>query len=182
MWFSTPPPPSSWKGALSGLAGGLAASFAMNQFQAALSAATSAVSGDEADRHPGDDPSDTQEESREPATVKAASAISEGVFDHALTKQEKKVAGPAVHYSLGGSTGAVYGAAAEFLPEVTRGAGLPFGTVFWLVADEAAVPALGLSQAPTDYPPSVHVESFAIHLVYGLTTELVRRGVRHLLR
>ena len=182
MWFSTPPSPSSWKGAVAGLAGGLAASFVMNQFQAVLSTAKSVVSGDEADRHPGDDPSDEQETSREPATVKAASAISEGVFDHALTKQEKTVAGPAVHFSLGGSAGALYGVVAEFLLDVTIGAGLPFGTVFWLVADEAAVPALGLSKAPTEYPPSVHVESLAAHLVYGLTTELVRRGVRHLLR
>lgn len=182
MWFSTPPSPSSWKGAVAGLAGGLAASFVMNQFQAALSAAQRFVSGNEADRHPGDDPSDAQETSSEPATVKAASAISEGVFDHALTKREKKVAGPAVHFSLGGSTGALYGVAAEFLPAVTLGAGLPFGTAFWLVADEAAVPALGLSQAPTDYPPSVHLEALAAHLVYGLTTEIVRRGVRHLLR
>ncbi len=115
------------------------------------------------------------------ATVKAASAISEGVFDHKLTKKEKKVAGPAVHFAFGTATGAFYGALAEVAPLVGVGAGLPFGAIFWLAADEAAVPALGLSKSPTEYPLSTHANALASHLVYGLTTDLVRRAVRHAL-
>jgi hypothetical protein len=42
---------------------------------------------------------DSKEE--DDTTVKTASAISEGIFDHHLTKSEKKVAGPTVHYALG---------------------------------------------------------------------------------
>jgi putative membrane protein len=112
------------------------------------------------------------------ATVKTASAISEGIFDHKLTRGEKKFAGPAVHYAFGTSVGGLYGAAAELAPEVTKGAGLPFGAAFWLVADETALPLLGLSKGPTAYPISTHVYALASHLVYGLTAELVRRGVR----
>ena len=115
---------------------------------------------------------------QEPATVKAAEAISEGVFGHELTKSEKKVAGPAVHYAFGTSVGGLYGAVAEVVPEVRVGAGLPFGAVFWLVADETAVPLLGLSKSPTEYPLSTHVYALASHFVYGLTTEVVRRAVR----
>jgi putative membrane protein len=174
MRFARRPSPSLWKGAVAGLAGGLAASFAMNQFQAALRVAQRAV-GDGGPR------SDSASSS-EPATVQAASAISDGVFDHELTDAQKERAGPAVHYAFGGSTGAAYGAAAEWLPELTTAAGLPFGTAFWLVADEAAVPALGLSEATTAYPLSVHAEGLAAHLVYGLVAEVVRRGVRRLLR
>ena len=40
------------------------------------------------------------------------------------------------------------------------------------------VPALGLSRDSSDYPASVHVYSLASHMIYGLTTELVRRAVR----
>jgi putative membrane protein len=50
--------------------------------------------------------------------------------------------------------------------------------VFWLVVDETAVPVLGLSKPPTDYPASTHVYALASHLVYGLTAELVRRSLR----
>ena len=75
----------------------------------------------------------------------------------------------------------VYGAAAEVFPEVTAGAGLPYGAVVWLGADEGVVPLLGLSKAPNEYPVSTHAYALASHLVYGLTTEIVRRGVRNIL-
>ncbi|MCA1600512.1 MAG: DUF1440 domain-containing protein [Acidobacteria bacterium] len=114
-------------------------------------------------------------------TRRAASAISEGLFDHKLTEAEKKIAGPAVHYSFGTGAGGLYGAVAEVAPEVTAGAGLPFGAAFWLVVDEGAVPLLGLSKGPTEYPLSTHVYALASHFVFGVTTEVVRRSVRHAL-
>jgi putative membrane protein len=59
--------------------------------------------------------------------------------------------------------------------------GLPFGAAVWVIADEAVVPALGLSKSGKDYPLSTHVYAIASHLVFGLTTELVRRNVRRAL-
>jgi hypothetical protein len=85
-------------------------------------------------------------EAQDDTTVRAASTISEALFDHKLTQSEKKIAGPAVHYSLGTSVGGLYGVAAETAPEVTAGKGLPFGAAFWLVVDEGAVPFLGFSK------------------------------------
>jgi putative membrane protein len=70
---------------------------------------------------------------------------------------------------------------AEVVPEVTAGAGLPFGVAFWLVVDEGAVPLLGLSKGPMEYPLSTHAYALASHFVYGLTAELVRRSVRRAL-
>jgi len=67
------------------------------------------------------------------------------------------------------------------VPAVTAGAGLPNGASIWVVADERVVPALGLSKSPTEYPLSIHAYALASHFVYGLTTELVRRGVRNAL-
>jgi len=169
--------PSLLKGAVAGLLGGLAASWVMNQFQAAVPANTfKKLLGEPTEDTSGSD------ESAEPATVKAAEAVSEGVLDHELTKQEKQWAGPAVHYSFGSSAGLMYGLLAEAKPDLTAGAGLPFGVVFWATADEAAVPALGLSEAPWAYPPSVHVYSLVSHLVFGLAAEAVRRVVRGALR
>jgi hypothetical protein len=167
-----------------GLAGGLVASWTMNRFQDVWSQlaeefgqseepSAALDGGDESQQAQGGGEGQTDD-----ATVKAASAISEGIFDHELTKGEKKLAGPAVHYALGTSVGGLYGAAAELAPEVTAGAGLPFGAAFWLVADETAVPLLGLSKRPTEYPLSTHVYALASHFVYGLTAEVVRRAVR----
>ena len=70
-------------------------------------------------------------------------------------------------------------AMAELVPDVTVGAGMPFGTAVWLLADEVTVPLLGLSKSPTQYPLSKHAYALASHCVYGLTIEVVRRAVRN---
>jgi hypothetical protein len=175
------------KGLAAGLIGGLVASWTMNRFQDVwMKFANSQSSGAESHQQAEGQKSEQglqqaqkkSDEEQDDATVKTASAISEGIFDHELTKSEKKIAGPAVHYAFGTSVGGLYGVAAELAPEVARGAGLPFGAAFWLVADETALPLLGLSKGPTAYPVSTHVYALASHFVYGLTAELVRRGVR----
>ena len=120
----------------------------------------------------------SDDDEQDNATVKAASAVSEAIFNHRLTKDEKNMAGSAVHSSLGTGVGRLYGAVAEVVSEVTKGAGLPFGAAFWLVVDETAVPLLGLSKGSTKYPLSTDGYGLTSHLVYGLTAELVRRGLR----
>jgi putative membrane protein len=174
-----------WKGLAAGLAGGLVASWTMNQFQAAWTQAAEgfekphgAQSMQPSEGQKSGQTSEEDKDDQDDATVKAARAISEGVFGCELKESEKKAAGAAVHYALGTATGGLYGAVAEIAPEVTVAAGLPFGAAFWLVADETAVPLLGLSKPPTEYPVSTHVYAFASHLVYGLTAELVRRALR----
>jgi len=112
------------------------------------------------------------------AAVRTGNAVSEFVFEHHLTKSEKETAGAVAHYAMGVASGAIYGAVAEMLPVAIVAEGLPFGAAVWAIADEGVVPALGLSRSPAEYPASIHVYSFASHLVYGLTTELVRRAVR----
>jgi putative membrane protein len=176
------------KGLVAGMIGGFVASVVMNQFQQALHklmegeerghGAQSAQQGTphhgagEMLRERGVDSADDD------ATERTASAIAVGVFDHELTEKEKEAAGTAVHYAFGVSTGAFYGAVAELAPAVTQGFGTPFGAAVWLAADEGIVPSLGLSKSPTEYPISTHLYSLASHLVYGLTTEIVRRAVR----
>jgi putative membrane protein len=176
-----------WKGLVAGLFGGLIASWTMNRFQDVwfkLSENGSSASERSSDQDRADEerqPANSNKEEQDDTTVKAASVISEGLFGHELTKDEKKIAGPAVHYALGTAVGGLYGAAAEAMPELATGKGLPFGAAFWLVVDETAVPVLGLSKPPTEYPVSTHAYALASHLVYGLTAELVRRALRRAL-
>ena len=174
------------KGLVAGLAAGFVASWTMNQFQAAW---TRIVEGDEkphgaqsmqpSDGSKGDQERDVKEQ--DDATVETAKVISRNVFGHELQESEKKSAGAVVHYAFGTATGGLYGALAEVSPEVTMAVGLPFGAVFWLVADEISVPLLGLSKGPTEYPISTHAYALASHLVYGMTAELSRRALRQVL-
>ena len=186
-----------WKGLVAGLAGGLVASWTMNQFQAAWTRITEGFEKPHGAQSmqptEGPDPNDVldltealgrsnqEKEHQDDATVETAKVISRNVFGHELKESEKKSAGAAVHYAFGTVTGGLYGAMAEVTPQVTAGAGIPFGAVFWVVADEVTVPALGLAKGPTAYPVSTHVYALASHLVYGLTAELSRRAVRHVL-
>ena len=60
-------------------------------------------------------------------------------------------------------------------------AGLGFGAALWLVADVVAMPLLGLSRPTTRRRLEMHLQSLAAHLVYGITTELVRHPAGGLL-
>ena len=161
--------PDLVKGLIAGVAGGLVASFAMEQFQALWMAASRRWQG----QRPG--------RKAKPATVKAADAIAERVVGHKVRKKHQKLAGEAMHYAMGGSSAAVYGVLAEVAPIVTAGEGAAFGAAVWLVADEATLPALGLTKGPSKVPASTHVYALASHIVYGLVAEVVRRGMRRAL-
>lgn len=165
MWIRKVSGADTAKGALAGLAGGLVASWTMEMFQAALSKTVQKQ----------------KQGGGEPATVKVAEGVSEKVRDHGLAQEEKEPAGEMVHYAFGGGAGAVYGMAAEALPKAAAGWGTVFGAVLWVLADEVGVPSAGLGKWPADSPVPEQASAFAAHLVYGATTETVRRGVRRLL-
>jgi hypothetical protein len=168
------------KGALAGLAGGLAGTWVMNHFQAWWS---QAVHGAEpvsaAGRH---DARDWQElaEGRNANEV-AAQTIATHTIDRRLDRRELEAGAIAVHFAFGGTMGALYGALWEVSPATRQMGGAAFGTAVWAAADEVMVPLLGLSRPTTDHPPERHAHAFAAHIVYGVTTELVRRGVRTML-
>jgi putative membrane protein len=172
------------KGLAAGTIGGLVASWVMEEFQAVWTKASEAIQHSQSNGPNGSSSTQGSEQSpgdgeeQEPATVKAAEMISEKILGRQLAKDKKEIAGNAVHYATGAASGAIYGAAAELAPDVTAGAGILFGTAVWLVVDESAVPLLGLSKGPTEYPLSTHVYALASHCVYGLTTEVVRRALR----
>jgi len=178
--------PNVAKGVLAGLVAGLFASWTMNQFQAVWTRiaenrekAHGAQSMQPSQGSTGDQSEDVEEQ--DDATVETAKVISREVFGHELQESEKKPAGAVVHYAFGTATGGLYGALAEVSPQLTAGAGLPFGAAFWLIADEISVPLLKLSKGPTEYPVSTHVYALASHLVYGMTAEFSRRALRQVL-
>ncbi|HEU4507572.1 MAG TPA: DUF1440 domain-containing protein [Pyrinomonadaceae bacterium] len=178
--------PNIVKGVLAGLAAGLVASWTMNQFQAAWTRTAAngekphgAQSMQPSDGSTGDQREDVKKQ--DDSTVETAKVISREVFDRELRESEKRPAGAVAHYAFGTAGGGFYGALAELSPQVTAAAGLPFGAVFWVIADQVTVPLLGLKKGPTEYPVSTHVYSLASHLVYGMTAEISRRALRQVL-
>jgi len=150
------------RGFLAGAVGGLIACFAMSEFHSFFQKAESSA-----------------EDQQEDSTVKTASAISQKVFHHELTPQQKKIAGPAMHYGFGASVAMFYGAAVEVMPVLRTGWGMPFGVAVWLGAHVITVPALGLSEPVTRSTPRREAVEFSAHLVYGAVVEAVRRLLRN---
>src|SRR5256885_4327479 len=123
------------RGALAGAIAGLVGAYAMERFQALWSETEKRAR-----------PKQTAGAAKdEPATVKAAERVVETVLQADLPDEVKPVAGEVVHYGMGMLSGAIYGAVAEVLPIVRAGNGLLFGAVLWWVADETAVPSVGLA-------------------------------------
>jgi putative membrane protein len=118
-------------------------------------------------------PAATQEED---ATVKVADHLSRTVRGRPLDPSEKPAAGHVVHYGFGAVMGLLYGAAAVAVPAVTVGAGTGFGVAVWLGAHAIVVPALGLARSPLQQPLSKEAIELILHIAYGLTVGLGRRG------
>lgn len=165
------------RGILAGAVGGLVAAWVMNEFMAGpgkrLSKAVQTPEENDAQAQPSDEPD---------ATMKTADAIVQQVTGgQHLTYAQKQTGGPIVHYSFGALAGALYGGVAEYSAFARSGFGTTFGSALFAGADLLAVPALHLSAPLSETPSETLATPFAAHLVYGVTTEFVRRILRKVL-
>src|SRR5689334_15902662 len=128
--YSQPEPLS---GIVAGLIAGAAAAAAMNLFQRACSRMLLGYDewhGAQSLQKGGPDHGAAAmlrernaEDPTDDSAERLAQTLSVGLTDRKLTRDERRRAGTAFHYSYGMSMGAVYGAAAEYVPGATIGAG-----------------------------------------------------------
>ena len=89
-----------------------------------------------------------------------------------LSDERRSAAGAAIHYGLRIGSGSLYGARPAVDPALgpapRAGVRRP---ALWLIADEGATPALGLTPGPRAFPWQTHARALAAHLVYGLVAE-----------
>lgn len=165
------------RGILAGVAGGLAASWVMNEFSTTVGQKLS-----EAVETPAEQQQLKQQSDGEDATMKAADRIVETVTGgRHLSHEQREKGGPIVHYGFGALMGGIYGALAEYSDVAKAGFGTSFGGILFATADLLGVPAMKLGPWPSEYPVSSLANPLATHLVYGATTELVRRVAREIL-
>jgi len=164
------------KDALAGLIGGLIASAVMSVvIETGVEAMEKSLPHEEVERRTVKSP-----EGQSP-TAKTASAVAERVAGKRLTRRQAESMDPVVHYAFGGLVGALYGVLSKRVPAVGAGRGLGYGTAVWLGADVGALPALGLSRAPNEYPASTHAFGLGAHWIYGATLDAFTAIARNLL-
>ena len=169
------------RGTLAGIAGGVAASWAMNIFMSSVGEklTQSLMSDEDRLEHHLQQQQQQTEEPKEDATMKAAEGIVHEVTGgRHLSHEERKEAGPVVHYAFGALVGGLYGALAECSHWTSLGFGTAFGALLFASADLVGVPAFGLAPSPAEQPIAAQATPLAAHLVYGATTDLVRRAIR----
>ena len=91
-----------------------------------------------------------------------------GALGVGLSDERAGTLGTVIHYGFGASGGPVAAA-------LSRGslaplpAGLAVGTGMWVLADEGANTALGLTPPPREFPLVTHARALLAHVVYGLS-------------
>lgn len=88
-----------------------------------------------------------------------------------LSDSERKMYGSAIHWALGIGAGALYGVLRPRLENAALARGLAFGSTFWLLMDEGAVYALGLTPGPGAFPWQTHARGLAGHLTFGAVAD-----------
>jgi hypothetical protein len=106
------------------------------------------------------------------AAEKAANRLGVG-----LSKEDRERYGSGIHWALGVGTGVLYGILRDRIPPAGFARGLVFGTAFWLLVDEGANYALGLTPGPTEFPWQTHARGLIGHLVYGTVAEATIGGL-----
>lgn len=161
---------------VAGLAGGLLGALAMNLYARAiriskhgLEAAGAAPGQDRNGR--GMQPPQARTRAEEDSAVKAGSAVYRSLTGSEPDRGRRTSLGTAAHYAFGASLGVLYATGSHHAPALRAGFGLLYGTMVWTIADEAAMPALGLSRGPRELPPAVHAFALAGHWVYGAALE-----------
>jgi hypothetical protein len=167
-------------GALAGALAGVAGALAMNLFQRLAARSGEGREAEDATvglprTGRGPQPAQAFGVASDDATARVANAALSVIGKELTNPRAKQRAGEFVHLAFGAMNGAIYGAAVELDPRVAAGAGVPFGTSVWVVADEGVVPALGLSRGPREASAGLLAYGFLSHCVYGITTEAVRR-------
>ena len=169
------PRPSLWKGALAGLVGGVVGTFVKSQAEPVLQ--------DLGERWFPPSPAETERPGADvqghPERMPPAE-LAQDVTDATLDEDQKLAAQEGIHWAFGTSAGAAYGVLAEYTG-AEAGYGVPAALALFAGTHASTLPALGLQASPAKLPAAWWVWEAGSHVVYGLTVDLVRRGVRRAL-
>jgi putative membrane protein len=165
-----------WKGLVAGLAAGAVATGAMTLFQLGWARAKKQI--EQNDQQKQTKQSGEQSHEDESSTVKVADKVTQTVLNRSLQSSEKEPASYIVHFAFGTLMGGLYGISSEYLPIAKLGFGLFHGLALWGVADASVLPALNLS-APVSQRSAGEISYEVLaHVVYGTSSEAVRRLIR----
>jgi len=110
----------------------------------------------------------------EEADIRSVEMLAMKLCNKPVSRVEAQRVAAALHYAYGVGAGAFYGWAANRIPAVRTGFGTAYGAALWLVGDELAISASGVSN-PKQKSAASHLAALSAHLAFGAVAEFMRR-------
>ena len=116
------------------------------------------------------------------AQLKIIDNLSTKITGTPISVQNEELAEQLVNFPVGASVGAAYGYGKKNKDELNIAEGIIMGTSTWISTHQTSLPFMGLKEKPTDVPVKLQVNEFIAHVLFGITTELVRNKVNQSLK
>ncbi|MGB8704487.1 MAG: DUF1440 domain-containing protein [Gillisia sp.] len=111
------------------------------------------------------------------AQIKIVDELSTQLTGTPISLQNAALAEHLVDFPFGVSLGTAYGYGKRNKDKFRLADGMIFGVTTWVSTHETSLPILGLEAKPTNIPVKQQANELFAHLLFGITTELVRSFV-----
>jgi putative membrane protein len=116
------------------------------------------------------------------AQIKIVDDLSTKITGTPISAQNEELAEQLVNFPFGASIGAAYGYGKRDKDNLKVIDGAIFGATTWASTHETSLPILGLEAKPIDVPVKMQVNELLAHVLFGITTEVVRSYVNERLK
>lgn len=111
------------------------------------------------------------------AQMKVVDELSEQLTGSPVKIENEGITEQLVNIPLGCFVGTAYGYGKRDDPETNLMDGIALGSTTWATTHETTLPLLGLERSPKDIPVKTQLNELFAHVLFGLTTEVVRSFV-----
>jgi putative membrane protein len=116
------------------------------------------------------------------AQIKVMDQFSTKITGSPIKLQNEAIVEQLVNIPLGATVGAIYGYGKRDKDEVNIVDGGILGATTWASTHETSLPLMGLDKSPKKVPVKTQVHELVAHVIFGITTEVVRGYVNDKLR
>ena len=116
------------------------------------------------------------------AQIKVMDQFSEKLLGSPIKLENEGMVEQLVNVPLGGTVGAIYGYGKRDKEQVSMVDGVILGATTWATTHETSLPILGLEKSPTEIPVKTQLHELFAHIIFGVTTEVIRSYVNDKLR
>ncbi len=116
------------------------------------------------------------------AQIKIVDNLSTKILGSPISSDHEALVEKLVSFPFGASIGAAYGYGKKDKDEFRLIDGAVLGATTWVSTHETSLPLLGLESKPKNIPVRMQANELFAHVLFGITTELVRSYVNERLK